>query len=60
MRLMHALSIQRKDVVTLVGGGGKTALMFGLATDLTDAGWRVVTTMTTRIFVGQTTRHRLP
>ncbi len=53
MRLMHGLRVHRGDVVTLVGGGGKTTLMFALATELTCAGWRVVTTMTTRIFAGQ-------
>jgi molybdenum cofactor cytidylyltransferase len=45
--------IRRHDMVTLVGGGGKTTLMFRLAKELTGAGAHVVTTMTTRIFVGQ-------
>ena len=54
MNLMRALRVQRGDVVTLVGGGGKTTLMFALATDAARAGWRVVTTMTTHIYAGQT------
>jgi molybdenum cofactor cytidylyltransferase len=56
MKLSRALRVQRKEVVTLVGGGGKTALMFALADELSADGWRVVTTMTTRIFVGQMSR----
>ena len=54
MNLMRALRVQRGDVVTLVGGGGKTTLMFALATAAARAGWRVVTTMTTHIYAGQT------
>ena len=45
-----------KEVVVLVGGGGKTTLMFRLADELAASGRRVVTTMTTRIFVGQMQR----
>jgi molybdenum cofactor cytidylyltransferase len=47
------MRIRRKELVTLVGGGGKTTLMFRLAEELTGAGAHVVTTMTTRIFAGQ-------
>jgi molybdenum cofactor cytidylyltransferase len=54
--LQRALRLGRKEVVTLVGGGGKTALMFRLADELAAGGSRVVTTMTTRIFVGQMAR----
>jgi molybdenum cofactor cytidylyltransferase len=55
--LIHeALRIRRGDVISLVGGGGKTTLMFRLADELTTAGWKVVTTMTTKIFVGQMSR----
>jgi molybdenum cofactor cytidylyltransferase len=56
MQLSHALRIHRKEVVVLVGGGGKTTLMFRLADELAASGRRVVTTMTTRIFVGQMDR----
>jgi len=53
MLLSHALRWQRKEVVALVGGGGKTSVMFRLARELTAHGLRVVTTTTTRIFVTQ-------
>jgi molybdenum cofactor cytidylyltransferase len=53
MLISHAMRIRRHDMVTLVGGGGKTTLMFRLAGELTGAGAHVVTTMTTHIFTGQ-------
>jgi molybdenum cofactor cytidylyltransferase len=53
MLISHALRVRRKDVIALVGGGGKTTLMFRLAEELVGAGSQVVTTMTTRIFAGQ-------
>ena len=37
-------------VISLVGGGGKTTLMFRLARELTAIGKRVITTTTTKIF----------
>ncbi len=56
MLLHEALRIRAKDVVALTGGGGKTTLMFRLAEELVTDGRSVVTTMTTRIFVGQMAR----
>lgn len=56
MQLTHAFRLSGKDVVVLVGGGGKTTLMFRLADELLEAGHRVVTSMTTKIFVSQMTR----
>lgn len=56
MLIHEALRIQTGDVICLVGGGGKTTLMFRLADELTAAGLKVVTTMTTKIFVGQMSR----
>ncbi len=53
MLLSHALRWQRKEVVALVGGGGKSSVMFRLARELTAHGLRVVTTTTTRILVTQ-------
>jgi len=53
MFLSHALSLGPKEVIALSGGGGKTTLMFRLAAELAASGQRVVTTMTTRIFVSQ-------
>lgn len=40
-----------RGVVSFVGGGGKTSLMFHLARLLSRSGTRVLTTTTTRIFV---------
>ena len=49
--LRNALQIERRpELVALVGGGGKTSLMFALASEL--PGRRIVTT-TTRIFAAQ-------
>ena len=53
MKLWHALRIQRKDVVALVGGGGKTSVMFRLGDELAAQGWRVVTTTSTHIGADQ-------
>jgi molybdenum cofactor cytidylyltransferase len=49
MRLREAFDIRRKEVVALVGAGGKTTLMYRLATELAATGWRVVVTTTTRL-----------
>ena len=49
VRLMRALRLNRKAVVSLVGAGGKTTAMFRLAEELAGEGWRVVTTTTTMI-----------
>jgi probable selenium-dependent hydroxylase accessory protein YqeC len=48
--LKKAFNIHRGDIVSLVGAGGKTALMLALAKELAAAGESVVTTTTTRIF----------
>lgn len=53
MNLSQALRLVRGDIVSFTGGGGKTTAMFCLAQELVSAGWRVVTTSTTRIFVTQ-------
>ncbi len=47
--LIEALGLHRCRYVFIVGGGGKTTLMFALARDLVSAGRRVVTTTSTRI-----------
>ena len=49
MNLRTALRIQPRDVVSLVGGGGKTSTMFRLAHELAAARLKVVTTTTTKI-----------
>ncbi len=48
--LKQAFDIKPGEVISLVGGGGKTTLMFALARELEAAGEKVVTTTTTRIF----------
>jgi probable selenium-dependent hydroxylase accessory protein YqeC len=49
MKLKEALDIRPGEVVSLVGGGGKTTLMFALARELASGGHCVVTTTTTKI-----------
>ena len=61
--LTKAFDIHPKSLVAIVGGGGKTSLLFGLAQNLanpqasevseTSGVLRVVTTTTTRIFAAQ-------
>jgi len=53
MQLLQAFQIRDKEVVSFVGGGGKTTAMFRLAEELVAQGKRVVTTTTTRIFASQ-------
>lgn len=53
MTLQQAFGIQAKEIVSFVGGGGKTTAMFRLAQELVAQGKRVVTTTTTRIFAAQ-------
>jgi probable selenium-dependent hydroxylase accessory protein YqeC len=48
--LKDALGIRPKEVVSLVGAGGKTSLMFVLARELTQKGKAVITSTTTKIF----------
>jgi probable selenium-dependent hydroxylase accessory protein YqeC len=47
--LTEALGIKAREVISLVGAGGKTTLMFGLAQELFLSGKKVVTTTTTKI-----------
>jgi molybdenum cofactor cytidylyltransferase len=49
MLLREALAIGHREVIALVGAGGKTTLMYRLAGDLATEGWRVVVTTTTRL-----------
>jgi probable selenium-dependent hydroxylase accessory protein YqeC len=48
--LIEALNLKEREMISLVGAGGKTTLMFALAKELQDLGSRVVTTTTTKIF----------
>ena len=47
--LCSALDMGSRELVALVGGGGKTSLLFALANELFQAGKRVVTTTTTKM-----------
>ncbi len=47
--LGDSLGLREKEVISLVGAGGKTTLMFRLARELFLSGKRVVTTTTTKI-----------
>ena len=48
--LRDALMLGEGGVISLVGAGGKTSLMFRLAHELEKAGERVLTTTTTKIY----------
>ena len=48
--LREGLMLQKGCVVSLVGAGGKTSLMFRLAREISAAGETVLTTTTTKIF----------
>lgn len=48
--LRHALMLEGQGVVSLVGAGGKTSLMFKLAHEISEAGESVLTTTTTKIY----------
>jgi probable selenium-dependent hydroxylase accessory protein YqeC len=48
--LKEAFAIGSKEVISLVGAGGKTALMFALARELAEDNGVVITTTTTKIF----------
>jgi probable selenium-dependent hydroxylase accessory protein YqeC len=49
MKLKKAFDIRPGEVISLVGGGGKTTLMFALGRELASGGDCVVTTTTTKI-----------
>jgi len=53
MRLSQALRWKHKDVIALVGAGGKTTAMFLLAGELAAEGHKVVMAATTHMFVTQ-------
>ncbi|MBN1368531.1 MAG: putative selenium-dependent hydroxylase accessory protein YqeC [Dehalococcoidales bacterium] len=53
MNLIEAFDIRNDEVISIVGGGGKTTLMFALARELVARGHKVITTTTTRIGSGE-------
>jgi probable selenium-dependent hydroxylase accessory protein YqeC len=48
--LRKAFQISDREIISIVGAGGKTTLMFALAGELIADGARVITTTTTKIF----------
>ncbi|MCD4678214.1 MAG: hypothetical protein K8S18_19810, partial [Desulfobacula sp.] len=49
--LIDNLQLNRRGVISLIGAGGKTSLMFCLAKELENSGKTVLTTTTTKIFM---------
>lgn len=49
--ITEKLNLTSERVIHLIGGGGKTTLMFSLARELVARGERVITTTTTKIFM---------
>jgi len=49
--LRHSLNLERGGVISLVGAGGKTSLMFRLARELSKQGAPVLSTTTTKIYM---------
>ena len=47
--LAEAFALRPNEVISIVGGGGKTSLMYAMARELSLAGKRVISTTTTRI-----------
>lgn len=50
MKIKRAFDIRAGEVISLVGGGGKTSLMFAMARELAQDSNRVITTTTTKTF----------
>ena len=49
MGLIGPLGLGRRDVVAVVGAGGKTSLVYALAAEARSRGWRVLVTTTTHM-----------
>ena len=60
MNLIEAFDIRKHEVISLVGGGGKTTLMFALARELSLSGQKVITTTTTRIAADEPAKYGSP
>ncbi len=60
MKLSEVLNIGQREVISLVGGGGKTTLMFALARELALTGKHVVTTTTTKLLASEPLFHGSP
>ncbi len=60
MDLTEAFDIRKDEVISLVGGGGKTTLMFALAREIALNGHKVITTTTTRIAADEPDKFNSP
>ncbi len=49
--LIDVLKLKSQGVISIIGAGGKTSLMFSLAKELSKSGKKVLTTTTTKIFM---------
>jgi probable selenium-dependent hydroxylase accessory protein YqeC len=54
---LQALGIEKNDVVSIAGAGGKTSLMFLLAEEAKELGLKVLVTTSTKIFVPDSTQY---
>ncbi len=50
MTLEEAFSLKKREVISLVGGGGKTSLFFALGKELSSRGKGIILTTTTKIW----------
>ncbi|NLI12751.1 selenium cofactor biosynthesis protein YqeC [Pelotomaculum propionicicum] len=50
MRIIDALCLKEREIISIVGGGGKTSLMFRLAKEIS-VQYNVIITTTTKIFM---------
>ena len=48
-KLRQMLNLDRRELISIVGGGGKSSLMFSLAEELMEDGFKVITTTTTKV-----------
>jgi probable selenium-dependent hydroxylase accessory protein YqeC len=60
MNFKQAFNIEENEVISLVGGGGKTTLMFAIAGELSSNGSPVITTTTTKIASYEPSRYHSP
>lgn len=51
MRLCDSIGIRQKDIISIVGAGGKTSFLFQLAQELKEKEHKVLLTTTTKIYV---------
>lgn len=50
MNLVEALGLKEREMISMIGAGGKTTLLFRLAKELRESGGKILVTTTTKIF----------